>query len=219
MEIPPRHGRGREPRLRGISFYKKEHCAQKFAQTVYVHCRSVSCGLIKEVVTIKKYIRINERIRVPQVRVVGHEGGQLGVMTVQKAMEIASQNELDLVEVAPSASPPVCRIIDYSKFKYDQEKKEREAKKHQKQGKLKEIRLKPNIDDHDYQTKLKQAITFLSKRDKVKVSLFFRGRQMEHLDLGRKIIDRFVTDTQHNAQLEKNPSLEGRVISLVLSPK
>ena len=155
----------------------------------------------------------------PQVRVVGHEGGQLGVMTVQKAMEIASQNELDLVEVAPSASPPVCRIIDYSKFKYDQEKKEREAKKHQKQGKLKEIRLKPNIDDHDYQTKLKQAITFLSKRDKVKVSLFFRGRQMEHLDLGRKIIDRFVTDTQHNAQLEKNPSLEGRVISLVLSPK
>ena len=170
-------------------------------------------------VTIKKYIRINERIRVPEVRVIGPEGGQLGVMTVQKAMEIANQNELDLIEVAPSASPPVCRIIDYSKFKYDQEKKEREAKKHQKQGKLKEIRLKPNIDDHDYQTKLKQAITFLSKRDKVKVSLFFRGRQMEHLDLGRKIIDRFVTDTQHNAQLEKNPSLEGRVISLVLSPK
>jgi len=171
------------------------------------------------VVTIKKYIRINERIRVPQVRVIGPDGGQLGVMTVQKAMEIANQNELDLIEVAPSASPPVCRIIDYSKFKYDQEKKEREAKKHQKQGKLKEIRLKPNIDDHDYQTKLKQAITFLGKRDKVKVSLFFRGRQMEHLDLGRKIIDRFVTDTQHNAQLEKNPSLEGRVISLVLSPK
>ncbi len=170
-------------------------------------------------VTIKKYIRINERIRVPQVRVIGPEGGQLGVMTVQKAMEIANQNELDLVEVAASASPPVCRIIDYSKFKYDQEKKEREAKKHQKQGKLKEIRLKPNIDDHDYQTKLKQAVAFLSKRDKVKVSLFFRGRQMEHLDLGRKIIDRFVTDTQHNAQLEKNPSLEGRVISLVLSPK
>jgi len=171
------------------------------------------------VVTIKKYIRINERIRVPEVRVIGPEGGQLGVMTVQKAMEIASQDELDLVEVAPSASPPVCRIIDYSKFKYDQEKKEREAKKHQKQGKLKEIRLKPNIDDHDYQTKLKQTITFLSRRDKVKVSLFFRGRQMEHLDLGRKIIDRFVADTQHNAQLEKNPSLEGRVISLVLSPK
>jgi len=171
------------------------------------------------VVTIKKYIRINERIRVPQVRVIGPEGGQLGVMPVQKAIELASQSDLDLVEVAASASPPVCRIIDYSKFKYDQEKKEREAKKHQKQGKLKEIRLKPNIDDHDYQTKLKQAITFLSKRDKVKVSLFFRGRQMEHLDLGRKIIDRFVTDTQHSAQLEKNPMLEGRIISLVLSPK
>ncbi|MDD5246198.1 MAG: translation initiation factor IF-3, partial [Candidatus Omnitrophica bacterium] len=108
---------------------------------------------------------------------------------------------------------------DFSKFKYDQEKKEREAKKHQKQGKLKEIRLKPNIDDHDYQTKLKQAVAFLNKRDKVKVSLFFRGRQMEHLDLGRKIIDRFIIDTQTSGQLEKSPMLEGRVISLVISPK
>lgn len=170
-------------------------------------------------VTINKYIRINDRIRVPQVRVIGPEGDQLGVMPIQKALETANQHELDLVEVAASANPPVCRIIDFSKFKYDQEKKEREAKKHQKQGKLKEIRLKPNIDDHDYQTKLKQAVAFLNKRDKVKVSLFFRGRQMEHLDLGRKIIDRFIIDTQTSGQLEKSPMLEGRVISLVISPK
>lgn len=170
-------------------------------------------------VAINKFIRINERIRAPQVRVIGPDGNQLGVMTAQRALEIAGQNDLDLVEVAPAASPPVCRIIDFSKFKYDQEKKEREAKKHQKQVRLKEIRLKPNIDPHDYQTKLKQAITFLNKKDKVKINLFFRGRQMEHLDLGRKIIDKFITDTQKDGQIEKEPALEGRVISMVITPK
>jgi translation initiation factor IF-3 len=108
------------------------------------------------------------------------------------------------VEVAANASPPVCRIIDFSKFKYDQEKKEREARKHQRQTKLKEIRLKPNIDDHDYQVKLKQALGFLEKKDKVKISLFFRGRQMEHMDLGRKVLDRFVIDTQQSALVERN---------------
>lgn len=170
-------------------------------------------------VSIKKYIRINERIRIPQVRLIGPDGSQLGVVPIQKAQEIANQNELDLVEVAPSANPPVCRIIDFSKFKYDQEKKEREAKKHQKQGRLKEIRLKPNIDSHDYDTKLKQAITFLKKKDKVKINLFFRGRQMEHLDLGRKVLDKFITDMQNEGQLEKEPTLEGRVMSFVVAPK
>lgn len=154
-----------------------------------------------------------------QVRLIGAEGNQLGVVPIQKALEIANQSELDLVEVAPSAVPPVCRIIDFSKFKYDQEKKEREAKKHQKQSKLKEIRLKPNIDIHDYATKLKQTVEFLKKKDKVKVNLFFRGRQMEHLDLGRKILDRMILDTQNEAQVERQPNLEGRIMSLVLSPK
>jgi len=153
------------------------------------------------------------------VRLIGPEGDQLGIVTIQKALEIANQYELDLVEVAPQASPPVCRVIDFSKFKYDQEKKEREAKKHQKQGKLKEIRLKPNIDPHDYQTKLKHALEFLKKKDKVRINLFFRGRQMEHLDLGRKVLDKFIIDTQNDGHLEKEPSLEGRVMSLVLAPK
>lgn len=169
--------------------------------------------------TIKKFIRINERIRVPQVRLIGPDGGQLGVVSIQRALEMANQHELDLVEVAPAAQPPVCRIIDYSKFKYDQEKKEREAKKHQKQGRLKEIRLKPNIDDHDYATKVKQALTFVKKKDKVKINLFFRGRQMEHLDLGRKVLDKFILDTQADAQVEKPPAMEGRIMSFVLSPK
>lgn len=170
-------------------------------------------------VAIKKFIRINDKIRVPQVRLVGPDGGQLGVVTIQSALEIANQHELDLVEVAPQASPPVCRVIDFSKFKYDQEKKEREAKKHQRQSRLKEIRLKPNIDDHDYQIKVKHAIGFLKKKDKVKVSLFFRGRQMEHLDLGRKILDRFIIDIQNDGQVEKEPALEGRVISFMVAPK
>jgi translation initiation factor IF-3 len=110
------------------------------------------------VVAIKKFIRINEKIRAPQVRVVGPDGSQLGVMSIQNALEAANQHDLDLVEVAPQASPPVCRIIDFSKFKYDQEKKEREAKKHQRQFRIKEIRLKPNIDDHDFEVKVKQSI-------------------------------------------------------------
>lgn len=170
-------------------------------------------------VKIKKFIRINERIRVPEVRLVGPDGGQLGVVPIQKALEIANQHELDLVEVAPQAVPPVCRIIDFSKFKYDQEKKEREAKRHQKQVHLKEIRLKPNIDEHDYEIKVKHAIGFLKKKDKVKVSMFFRGRQMEHLDLGRKIVDKFILDIQNDGQIEKEPVLEGRIISFFAAPK
>lgn len=170
-------------------------------------------------VKIKKFIRTNEKIRVPQVRLVGPDGNQLGVVSIQNALEMANQYDLDLVEVAPQATPPVCRIIDFSKFKYDQEKKEREAKKHQRQFRLKEIRLKPNIDDHDYQIKVRQAISFLKKKDKVKVSLFFRGRQMEHLDLGRKILDRFILDIQNDGQVEKEPVLEGRIISLMVGPK
>lgn len=170
-------------------------------------------------VAIKKFIRINERIRVPEVRLVGPDGGQLGVVPIQKALDLANQYDLDLVEVAAQANPPVCRIIDFSKFKYDQEKKEREAKKHQRQVHLKEIRLKPNIDDHDFQIKLKQAIGFLKKKDKVKVSLFFRGRQMEHVDLGKKVLDRFIVETRSDGQVEKNPNMEGRIMSFVIGPK
>lgn len=153
------------------------------------------------------------------MRLIGPEGSQLGIVPIQKALNLANQHELDLVEVAPQVEPPVCRIMDFSKFKYDQEKKEREAKKHQMKTRLKEIRLKPNIDEHDYQVKLKQAIGFLNKKDKVKVSLFFRGRQMEHLDLGRRVLDRFINDAQQAGKIEKNSVLEGRIISAVLSPR
>jgi translation initiation factor IF-3 len=171
------------------------------------------------VVNIKKFIRINERIRASQVRVIGPEGNQLGVLSLQKAMDLANQYELDLVEVAPQVEPPVCRIMDFSKFKYDQEKKEREAKKHQMRVRVKEIRLKPNIDEHDYQIKLRRAIGFLNKKDRVKVSLFFRGRQMAHLDLGRRVLDRFINDAQQAGKIEKDSVLEGRIASAILAPK
>jgi len=164
-------------------------------------------------------IRINERIRVPEVRLIGPEGDSKGIVPTQKALEMASKYELDLVEVAPQVEPPVCRIMDFSKFKYDQEKKEREAKKHQTRTHLKEMRLKPNIDEHDYQVKLRQAINFLIRKDTVKVSLFFRGRQMEHLDLGRRVFDRFINDAQQAGRLEKESVLQGRIISAVLVPR
>ncbi len=170
-------------------------------------------------VAIKKFIRINERIRVPEVRLIGAEGNQLGIVSIDKARQIAEESALDLVEVAPQANPPVCRVLDYNKFRYDQEKKEREAKKHQRQSRIKEIRLHPNIDEHDLQVKLKQAIGFLKKKDRVKVDLFFKGRQIEHLDLGRKILDKFIIDTQSEGQIEKEPSLEGKIMSFVLAPK
>ncbi len=140
-------------------------------------------------------------------------------MTLQKALETAEEAGLDLVEIAPTANPPVCRIMDYSKFKYDQEKKERRVKKSQKIAQLKQIRVKPHIDENDYQTKLKQTVGFLNKKDKVKVNLFFQGREMSFRDKGKVVLERFVADTLAIAQVEKDVFMEGRVMSVVLSPK
>lgn len=168
---------------------------------------------------IRKFIRVNERIRASEIRVIGPEGEQLGVMTPSKGMELAVQSGLDLVEVAPGTQPPVCKVMDFSKYKYDQEKKEREAKKHQKAVHLKEIRFKPNIEEHDYQTKLHHLMEFLKKGDKVKAVLIYRGREMSHQELGRRIIDRLIADSASAAQIEKPPVLEGRMIITVIAPK
>ncbi len=153
------------------------------------------------------------------MRVIGPEAEQLGVVILQRALELAEEYGLDLVEVAPTANPPVCRIMDFSKYKYDQEKKERRVKKTQKISTLKQIRVKPHIDEHDYQTKLKQTIGFLNKKDKVKVNLFFQGREMSFRDKGKAVLDRFVVDTGEVATVEKDVFMEGRVMSIVLSPK
>jgi translation initiation factor IF-3 len=150
---------------------------------------------------------------------IGPEGEQLGIVSIKRGLEVAAQNDLDLVEVAPQANPPVCRIMDFSKYKYDQEKKERENKKHQKQVHTKEIRIKPNIEEHDYQVKLRHTIEFLKKKDRVKLSLFFRGREMAHRDLGKKVLDRFIADTTEHGQIEKGPVMEGRIMTVTVTPK
>jgi len=150
--------------------------------------------------------------------VIGPDAEQLGVHVVKRAIELAKEHGLDLVEIAPTARPPVCRIIDYSKFKYDQEKKEKRAKRHQKIVHLKQIRLKPHIGDGDYQVKLKQVIAFLEDKDKVKVNMFFRGREMQHKELGRRVLERMVVDTVEYGQPEKSATMEGTVMSVILNP-
>ncbi len=150
---------------------------------------------------------------------IGPNAEQLGVVLIRRALELAQESGLDLVEVAPTAKPPVCRIMDFSKYKYEQEKKEKREKKSQKISHLKQIRVKPHIDEHDYQIKLKQAIAFLDKKDKVKVNLFFRGREMAFKKDAISILERFVTDTAQHGQTEKTMDQQGRVISIVIAPK
>lgn len=132
---------------------------------------------------------------------------------------MANEYELDLVEVAPTAAPPVCRIIDFSKYKYDQEKKERKVKKHQHVTHLKQIRLKPHIGDHDLDIKMKQVVSFLEKKDKVKINLVFQGREMSFKDLWKAVLDKVISKTADHAVIEKTPLAEGRIISMVLAPK
>lgn len=166
-----------------------------------------------------KNIRINNQIRNKEVRVIGPNSEQLGVVAIARALELANEFELDLVEVAPTAVPPVCRIIDFSKYKYDQEKKERKVKRNQHVTQLKQIRLKPHISDHDLETKMKQAIAFLAKKDKVKINLMFQGREMSFRDQWRAVLDKVVVLTAEHATIEKEPLAEGRVVSMVLAPK
>ena len=167
----------------------------------------------------KKELRINFRIRAKEVRVIGAEDEQFGVMTVEDAVKKAEEAGLDLVEVAPTAVPPVCRIIDYSKYKYEQEKKEKEAKKKQRIVHIKEVRLGPKIGEHDYQFKFRNLEDFLKRGDKVKVTMMFRGREMAHVDLGRKVLDRLASDISAIGEIEEMPRLEGRIIAMTIRAK
>jgi len=167
----------------------------------------------------KKDLRINNRIRAREVRLVGEDGSPLGVVATPEALKRAQEAGLDLVEVAPTAAPPVCRIMDYSKYKYEQEKREKEAKKKQKVVHMKEIRMGPKIGEHDYQFKLKALQEFLKRGDKVKVSMMFRGREMSHMDLGRKILDRLSSEISAIGEIEESPRLEGRIINMIIRAK
>jgi translation initiation factor IF-3 len=163
--------------------------------------------------------RVNERIRIPQVRVIGDDGSQVGILSTREAIAMAQSKGLDLVEVAPTARPPVCKIMDYGKFKYEQNRASKAAKKKQHQMQLKEVKMRPKIEDHDYDFKLKHARTFLEQRDKVKFTVTFRGREMAHQELGYKIIEQVLHDLADVAVVEQSPRAEGRTVSLVLSPK
>ncbi len=161
---------------------------------------------------------INDRIRAKEVRLIGQDGSQLGIKSKQDAQEMADRVEQDLVLVAPNAKPPVARIMDYGKYKYEQQRKEKEARKKQKVINVKEIRLSPTIEEHDFNTKLKNAKKFLAKEDKVKVSIRFRGRAITHKDIGRKVLERFADELSEVAAVEQRPKMEGRSMFLVVAP-
>lgn len=162
---------------------------------------------------------INEQIRDREVRLIGEDGEQLGIMSAREAMKIAMEAELDLVKIAPAAKPPVCKIIDYGKYKYEQTRKEKEAKKKQRTVEIKEVRLSPNIDTNDLNTKVNNAKKFISKGNKVKVTLRFRGREMAHVQQSRHILDDFAEMLSDIAVVEKTAKLEGRNMSMVLTEK
>lgn len=163
-------------------------------------------------------MRVNRQIRVPRVRVISKEGEQVGIMTLDEALRAADAAGLDLVEIVPTAVPPVCRIIDYGKFLYDQAKREKENKKSQHQMKVKEVKIKPNIDDNDFNTKMRHAREFLEKGDKVKVTCQFRGREMAHPEIGVALMKR-VQEVLHDcASIDAPPNQMGRLLMMVLSP-
>ena len=166
-----------------------------------------------------KELQINEEIREKEVRLVDDEGNQLGLVPRMQAIDLAISKKLDLVNVAPNAKPPVCRIMDYGKYRYEQEKKEKEARKKQKVINVKELRFSPNIEDHDLNTKANRAIDFLKNGDRVKVSVRFRGREMGHTDLGREVLDKFYDLISEYGVVDKKPKMEGRSLVMFLSER
>ncbi|MBD2578794.1 translation initiation factor IF-3 [Oscillatoria sp. FACHB-1406] len=163
--------------------------------------------------------QINERIRYPHIRVIDTDGGQLGVITSEEARRLAEEKGLDLVLVSDKSDPPVCKIMDYGKFKYEKEKKEREAKKRQHNADVKEVKMRYKIDDHDYQVRVNSARRFLQSGDKVKATVTFRGREIQHTNLAEDLLKRMAEDLQEVAELQQAPKREGRNMMMLLSPK
>ncbi len=166
----------------------------------------------------KRFIRTNERIRARELRVIDDEGKQLGIMPPYEALKIAREKNMDLVEISPTAQPPVARIMDFGKYLYQQEKREREAKKHQKTITVKEVKFRINVDEHDYQTKKNHVLRFLDEGDKVKATIFFRGREMTRQSLGREILERLIKDVGEHGTVEFRPRQEGNTLHLILAP-
>jgi translation initiation factor IF-3 len=167
----------------------------------------------------EKDLRINEAIRMREVRLIDGEGNQKGILPTIEALRMAREAGLDLVEIAPQAQPPVCKLLDYGKYKFDLEKKTRESRKHQKQVRIKEIRMQPKIDGHDLEFKTRHVREFLEEGNKVKVTVRFRGRELAHTELGKVVLDRILEKLEGNFLLERAAQMEGRTMSLLLNPK
>ena len=162
--------------------------------------------------------RINDRIRVPEVRLIGDDGKQIGILKIEEALEYAQERDLDLVEVAPEARPPVCRVLDYSKYKYEQAQKQKAARKHQQQITIREIKFRPKIAQHDYDTKKGHVTRFLKGKDKVKITIMFRGREVTHPERGTMLLDRLADELQEIAVVEQTPLQDGRNMTMLLAP-
>ena len=162
---------------------------------------------------------MNDKIRVPEIRLIDHEGENRGVVDPRDAIRMAEEVGLDLVEISPNAAPPVCKIMDFGKFKYEQQKKANEAKKKQRVIEIKEVKFRPNIDIHDYEVKMRNVTRFLEDGDKVKVTLRFRGREMAHQELGREVLERIAADTVELGKVESMPKMEGRQMIMVIGPE
>ena len=186
---------------------RRKKCEKDFFYYLFWRCTTISD------------LMINEQIRDREVRLIGVNGEQLGIMSSREAMKLAEEAELDLVKIAPTAKPPVCKIIDYGKYRYELARKEKEAKKKQKVVEIKEIRMSPNIESNDLNTKMNAAKKFLEKGNKVKVTLRFRGREMTHMQSSKHILDDFAESLADVAVIEKAPKVEGRSISMVLTEK
>ncbi len=176
------------------------------------YIKYVRCSNIKE-------LQINEDIRDKEVRLIDVDGSQIGIVPIRKALEIAAEKRLDLVKVAPNAKPPVCRIMDYGKYKYELSKREKEARKNQKVINVKEVRMTPNIEDHDLNVKARRAMNFLISGDKVKVSVRFRGRELGHTEAGRAVLEDFAKLVSEYGVIDKQPKMEGRNMVMYLVPK
>ncbi|MEX2583735.1 MAG: translation initiation factor IF-3 [Gemmatimonadota bacterium] len=178
-----------------------------------------SSGLpLRRATAINERTRVNQQIRISPVRVIDAEGEQIGILPIEKALETAEELGLDLVEVAPLARPPVCRIMDYGKFRYEEQRKAREARKKQHRVELKEVKLRPGIEDHDFDFKARHARRFLEEGNKVKVTMMFRGRQMAHPEIGRQVMDRMVAEVADVGKVESHPMMEARSMTMVLAP-
>ncbi len=162
---------------------------------------------------------MNDRIRSPEIRLIGAEGENVGVVTPARAMDMAAEVGLDLVEISPNATPPVCKIMDFGKYKYEQQKRESEARKKQKTIEVKEVKFRPNTDTHDYEVKMRNVFKFLEGGDKVKITLRFRGREMAHQNLGRELLERVASDVEEIGKVENMPKMEGRQMVMMIGPQ